>query len=272
MQVLLDGDILLYEVGFICQFKDPESGDIVPSSLDKVIECIDNKIKLIQELAWADEPPIIYLTGKDNFREKIAVTKPYKGNRPSNKPFHYNNVKGWLIANYNAIVVDGIEADDAIGIEMRTREQEGYEFLMACICASRDKDLRSLHGNHLGWECGKQPQFGPRYVSSLGEIELDEKGKIRGTGLSFFYSQLITGDAVDNIQGIKGCGDKVAYKCLESCNTSREMYEAVRNLYQEKVGDNWLDLLKENAYLLWMVLELNEDGSPVMWTPPKKEK
>lgn len=266
MQALIDADILLYEVGFACQYKDEETGDIVPSSLEDVVKCVDEKVALIQELTWADVEPILYLTGKNNFREKIAVTKEYKGNRVAAKPFHYNNIKGYIKSNYNTVIADGLEADDLLAIEQTKRKGEG------CIICSRDKDLRMVEGWHFGWECGRQPQFGPQQVDRLGELILDDKGKIRGTGLHFFYSQLITGDTVDNIQGLKGQGDKAAFKCLEGCTTEREMYEAVRALYEEKVGEDWLALLKENAYLLWMVRELNENGSPVMWTPPPKEK
>lgn len=263
MQALIDGDILLYEVGFICQYKDEETGEIIPSSLDDAVQCVDDKIALIQELTWADQKPIVYLTGKDNFREKIATTKEYKGNRVAAKPFHYNNIKGYLKAKYNAIVVDGMEADDALAIEQTKRDDT--------IICSRDKDLRMVNGWHFGWECGRQPQFGPLEVDELGALELDDKGKIRGTGLRFFYSQLITGDTVDNIQGLPRCGDKKAYSTLENCTTERELYEAVRDLYKEKLGEEWLPLLKENAYLLWMVRELDDNGQPVMWKPPKEK-
>ena len=264
MQALIDADILLYEVGFACQYKDEDTGEIVPSSLEDVMECVDGKISLIQELTWADEDPILYLTGKKNFREYVAVTKEYKGNRVQAKPFHYNNVKGYLIAMYDAIVVDGMEADDALAIEQTKRNFED------CIICSRDKDLRMVEGNHFGWECGKQPQFGPEYVDKLGRLELDDKGKIRGTGLRFFYSQLITGDTVDNIQGLPRCGDKKAFDTLDGCTTERQLYEAVRGAYQDKLGEDWLPLLRENAYLLWMVRSLDDKGRPVMWQPPRK--
>lgn len=262
MTPLIDTDILLYEVASICQYKDEETGEVVPASFDKVIEVWEEKVLLILELSWADAPPMFFLTGANNFRKEIAVTKPYKGNRPPDKPFHYHNLKAYVESHYDTYCDDNLEADDLMAIEQAKRDDT--------IICSRDKDLRMCKGWHFGWESGKQPQYGPREVGEIGELALNDKNKIVGNGLMFFYSQLITGDATDNIQGIKGQGDVAAYNCLKDCTSPREMYEAVRDLYQEKVGEDWLPLLKENAYLLWMVREL-KDGKPVMWSPPLGE-
>jgi hypothetical protein len=56
------------------------------------------------------------LDGKGNFRKKYATKKTYKGNRKQDRPPHFYEVKKLLIEKYNFVVVNGIEADDYLGI------------------------------------------------------------------------------------------------------------------------------------------------------------
>jgi hypothetical protein len=39
-------------------------------------------------------------------------------------------------------------------------------------------------------------------------------------------------------------------------------------MYQDKYPENALEELLEQAHLLWMVDTLDDNGDPVMWTPP----
>lgn len=78
--------------------------------------------------------------------------------------------------------------------------------------------------------------------------------------MKWFFSQLIMGDKTDNIQGVKGAGDKKAFNTIDPLTTSQEMFNACLELY----GD--LDNMLENANLLWMVTHLKEDGSPIMFS------
>src|SRR5512139_4038799 len=110
MQALIDGDIIRYSVGFAAE------DDPIEYCLHSVKLLLQNIIKE----SGADSYRL-FLTGPGNFREKVAVTKPYKGNRdPLNKPVHYAAIKEYLVKHWNAEVVDGYEADDAMGIEQCT--------------------------------------------------------------------------------------------------------------------------------------------------------
>lgn len=254
MQPLIDGDILRYEIGAI--------GDIDgPKSFEFVQEVLDGRIRDICFAVNATEEPIIYLTGSQNFRNEIAVTKPYKGTRKEEKPYHFRNITTYLHNQYRVVLHEGLEADDLMSIEQTRRKDQ------TVIC-SRDKDLRMVPGFHYGWECGAQREWGPRFVEPLGDLELTDgkPKKISGTGLKFFYSQLLTGDTVDNIPGCPGVGAVKAYSILKDLTTEREMYQAVRNFYAEK--DLTEEYFREQVNLLWMVQDLNEDGSPVLWRPP----
>lgn len=155
----------------------------------------------------------------------------------------------------------------------RKFEKNG-EVIPTIIC-TRDKDLRMVEGWHYGWECGAQPEFFPTYVEGMGEIRLIEKKnkyEIKGEGLKFFYSQLLTGDPVDNIAGLPYCGAKTAFTLLEECQSEDECFEAVRGAYEKKYGDSWREEMYEQAHLLWMVIRLDNHGNPVMWVMPDERK
>jgi hypothetical protein len=276
MQPLIDGDILVYEVAFAGQYKEEDSDEVLLHSFDYVADILDEKIRQICDAVWATEEPIIYLTGSTNFRNDIAVTKPYKGNRKKEKPFHYKNLRAYMHHKYNVVMTEGIEADDAMCIEQTKRISK----LDTVIC-SRDKDLRICEGMHFGWETGVSPQFGPTRVSYLGELRFDIREKadkngdmveyvhaVKGEGLKFFYAQLIMGDSTDNIPGLPKGGVTTVKAVLESCETEEELFKEVKQLYERRFGDAWEVNMLEQGRLLWMLREVNEDGSYKMWEIP----
>lgn len=278
MRCLIDADVLVYEIGFSAQFNDSETGDLVVLDFDFAADLLAQRIKEIEEECWADDPSTLYLTNdttlhsiwsryrktqglkpveyKENFRKAIAVSKPYKGNRKTAKPFHRDNLRAHMLSTYDTLVANGMEADDLICIDAKDDPN-------VTIC-TRDKDLRMVQGRHYGWPCGKQPQFGPMVVEGVGHIDLVKKD-VKGWGMKFFYSQLITGDTVDNIPGLPKGGPALAYKLLADLEDEPSMYEAVTAKYKEKLGDEWEAYFEEQVNLLWMVQELDDRGEPVLW-------
>lgn len=257
MKPLIDGDILRYEIGFAAEYgwqsDNPE--EIPPWNY--VSDLLDAKIKHICDSVEATEKPTIYLTGEGNFRDDVATVKVYKGNRlNSKKPWHFKNLTAYILCEYDCIVTEGIEADDQMAIDQTEKT----------IICSRDKDLRQVPGWHFGWECGKQGQFGPHEYDLIGEIDLSERrDKIIGGGLKFFYSQVLTGDVVDNVPGLPKCGAVKAFKLLSGIDTAEGLLKVVSDAYKDYYGDSWEEALLEQAKLLWMVRELDEKGEPVMW-------
>lgn len=261
MQCLIDGDLVVYEVGFKSQKKDPETGDIIPSSWEDAMTTLDNTIASIAADCYATEPPILFITNKNNFRDEVAKECKYKGNRKSDKPFHYHNLKAYMSAAYDCREREGLEADDLMCIEQNSRLKE-----RDTIICSRDKDLRIQQGYHYSWEVAGQPRFGPAWVDEIGTLALKRGGKkLFGTGLRFFYAQCLIGDKTDNIPGVRGYGPVKVFNTLVECKTKEDLEKAVIEVYKEKYKDDWRDKLLERGRLLWMVNELNEDGSPKMW-------
>lgn len=256
MKPLIDLDMLLYEVASIGEW--PKDEPI--KSFDYVKEIMDGKIKFIYEAVGGDEPPMLFLTGPTNFRNDVAKQKGYKISRKDKvKPFHHANLKAYCQAAYDCFQMEGLEADDLMSI-VQTKES-------STVICTRDKDLRQVPGWHYGWECGKQPEFKLQLVDEEGSIELAGNRKsIKGTGMWFFYSQLLTGDVTDDIPGIDGVGAVKAYTLLSPCENLLDAFSVIVAEYAEAYGDDWEAMLTEQGQLLWMVRELDDDNQPVMWS------
>jgi hypothetical protein len=210
-----------------------------------------------------------------NFREKVAERKEYKGNRKgTSKPDCYDRLTDYILATYNCVMAEGLEADDLLSIHQRAAPPD------TTIICSRDKDLRITPGMHFGWECGKQSQFGPEMVTELGRLKCIYRGQtakglpklheVKGTGLLFFCAQLIKGDNTDNIPGVPKKGWKCVKETLIGVKTYEEALCRVRDLYIGYFGvEHWEEEMLEQARLLWMVAELDEEGNPVMYELPE---
>ena len=245
-----------------------ESEDAIPP-WRYVEDMLLSRLELILSNIDTNAKPRIFLTEGRTFRYDIAVTKPYKGTRVSKKPWHYKNLSVFLYDILGAEKVTGIEADDRMAIEQT--KSNG-----TTIIVSRDKDLRQVPGWCFSWELGLQPSFGPTVVDKLGTIALEKrsgKNVIKATGLLSFYAQVLTGDVVDNIPGLPGCGPVAAYDILtyedeEYTFEDYTLFDRVHDAYQDYYGDdynNFIHHLLEQGRLVWMTRRLHPDGSPVLW-------
>jgi hypothetical protein len=86
----------------------------------------------------------------------------------------------------------------------------------------------------------------------VGKKESPYVKKLSGTGLHFFYSQLLTGDVVDNYKGLEGYGNTQAYELLKGSESEQELYDKVSRLYLDKLGINYHTYLLEQMRLAWM--------------------
>lgn len=203
MIVLIDGDIVTYRAGFS---RHTECLMTAHGTVDTIIE---DMLEKLQEDNFE-----VYITGTGNFRDEVAVTAPYKGNRKSVRPEFYKEIRQYLMSYYSAIVTEGEEADDAIAIDATTYGDD-------CIIASIDKDFDQVPGWHFNFVKNKK-----YYVT-------EEEGMLN------FYTQFLVGDVIDNIKGVKGIGPVKAKKLLSECSTAAEMFSVcVDKLGHERAIEN----------------------------------
>lgn len=234
MIALIDGDILTYRIGFASQ--DVEEG-IVRSRVDGFMTDL-----LLYTADCEDYEG--YITGSNNYRHDIAITAKYKGNRKQDRPKYYDFIRDYLVDHWGFKMVNDQEADDAIGIEAYTRWQNNDKDYLICTI---DKDLDMIPGLHYNFVKNE------RY--SISEFE----------GLVKFYTQILTGDRVDNIIGLRGIGPAKAAAILKGCKTEFRLYQSVCAAYEQH--NEPLSRLLENGRLLWIRRRENE-----MWEPPTEDE
>lgn len=258
MLALIDGDILRYEVGHGAEASWGGEG-VPPFSV--VEEQLERKLEYIVASAGCDSYQIFLSKGK-NFRYDIAVTRPYKSTRQQQRPYHYNNLTAYMVGVLGAEEVEGIEADDAIAM----RHTSGNT-----VVCSRDKDLRQLPGLLYSWEVNNQPSFGPVEIDTLGTLHI-ERGtrsngttsiKLKGTGFLWFCSQLIVGDPIDSIPGLRGCGPAFAYDLLKDARDVGSAIGLVSDEYRRRGARD--EYLLEQGRLLWLVRRYEPSGELELW-------
>ncbi len=247
---LLDADIIPYEFGAA----KGEDGDPLPLNL--TIARVYERIEMIQERSGVDKLEF-HLSGPENFRVGLATIVPYKGQRPVEKSKHWAAIRHEIKNNCDAIMSEGIEADDAICIRQYEQnkiddanaELDFWDYGTAIL--SRDKDLGMRAGKHYGWQAGNCKEKPLWLQTEIG-------------GLRCFYKQLLTGDTVDNIKGLYGVGEKSKLvKDIDDMDAEWDMAQHVYEKYEDRFGAYASKFMTENGRLLWM-LRTKED----VWEMP----
>ncbi len=124
--------------------------------------------------------------------------------------------------NIPVVAIDGYEADDVIGALAKQAEKEGYEVFMV----TPDKDYGQLVSENI--KIYKPPYQGGS-IEILGPTEVCEKWGIKNVSQVIDILGLM-GDAVDNIPGIKGIGEKTAAKLLQEYDTLENILANADNI------------------------------------------
>ena len=263
MRLLIDGDILCWRAGFACektkylvtvqeeivcdsdskmcedakQAKDLAAAFGRPAYIwsRKDLEPEDKALMLADVMIgdiysrYAEQQPdvIIYLSGSTNFRTRIATRATYKGNRSSSvPPTHLKAIRAHLITKHGAVVSEGEEADDLLGITMT-------DYPDSVLC-SIDKDLMQLPGRHYNFVTKEEVNVSPK------EAVLN------------FYCQVLTGDSTDNIPGLSGIGPVKAKRALEGCNSPQACWQKCVQMYESEFGKKGTDYAVECAQLVFV--------------------
>jgi 5'-3' exonuclease len=219
MLVLIDGDIVLYRAAASAEDDDP---DIAMIRCDKTME------EILADTGATEYK--VFITGTNNFRRELDPE--YKANRKDvPRPRHWQICRDFMERHHKAIICDGYEADDALGMH-QTNDS---------IICSIDKDLLMIPGRHYNW-----------VKKIFSEVTADE-------GLRAFYMSTLIGDRSDNITGVVGIGPKKAEKLLGTL-LPEELYDACRLAYNDE------ERFHRNCKLLWIWRTVND-----VWKPPVQD-
>lgn len=219
MQANLDGDIVSYR----CAATAEKDG------LDAALYRTNDLVRrIIQDVNATSH--LIFLGGSSNFRYDIYPG--YKAQRVGKaKPTYLENVREYLVKEWNAIIADGQEADDLLGINQSENT----------VCCSIDKDLLQIPGMH--------------YNFVKNEFYTINKYN----GLVNFYKQLIVGDATDNIPGYDGKIRTSTPQFIANMQNKlfdfeeeEDMFKFVYDLYEEIYGEQTLTFLNRNGQCLYI--------------------
>jgi 5'-3' exonuclease len=214
-----------------------EDLDIDP--VGHVLHSVKQVLKGILKSTHADEYTV-FLTGEDQWRPKIFPDyKISRRDRP--KPYYLARVREYMCDWWNAQIIQGDEADDAMAIAQMADPNEDT------IICTIDKDLLMVPGLH--------------YNFVKGESQCITKEE----GMRHFYKQLLAGDRVDDIPGIYGIGMEKADKLLpEDWSSEMDLWLVAKDLLHEE-GFSLEDIIIHGK-LLWMKRSPDDE-----WLPPVQE-
>lgn len=208
---------------------DPEPWENVERTIFKYTD------NLLSDLNDPFHVEILVSGGGGNFRYDIATIQPYKGNRLQELPYHFHSIKDFVVDEYAAKRVYGVEVDDAVGILY----EEGD------LIVSPDKDLDQFPGLHYNPMAKKDYE--------VSHIE----------AMQNFYHQTILGDTSDNIPGLFGIGKSSSYlKQISNLSSEEDILQLVSKLYEQRFGSYWKQFLLENCRLLHLIRNYNNSSIP----------
>lgn len=154
--------------------------------------------------------PMYAVKGKGNFRKDL--TEEYKAKRPELEQDIRDklNFLHKYAVKQGAVQADGMEADDLVAIWAHEALENKDEYVICGI----DKDLLQIPGHHYN------------YGKDTWQLINEEQA------LYNLYIQCLTGDATDNIPGLKGIGPKKAEKILAGVPLSRQ-WNKIKQTWKE---------------------------------------
>ena len=237
--LLIDSDFLAYKAAQACEIGIDFGEDVIiaQSQFSEVLKVFHNELNKVTK-AMMEDDFILYFSSTQNFRKKIYPD--YKGHRMKRKPLGYKRLVNYCRENHNFKLIEGLEADDTIGIEA-TRHPDPSN-----IIVSPDKDMRQI----------------PSVLWNMTDdvVEITEQD-----GDRWHLIQSLSGDPTDGYSGCPGIGVKRATELL---NKNENQWEAVCKAYRDRGLSDDDALL--NARLAKILRNENYDhdrNQPILWNP-----
>jgi 5'-3' exonuclease len=223
--VIIDADTLLF-TSCLCSKELSEDGYI--HDIEEAKYKYDESLFKIINHLWEqhgieDHSLYIILGGSNNFRKLINPT--YKSKRKI-KPPMFPFLRAWALQKENTYTQDGCEADDTIAALVEALRGEYEQIVIATV----DKDLKQIPNV---W-------FFDYYYTRMTLHYITEE-----EALHSFYMQMLTGDAVDDINLTRGFGAKKAQKLLEGVTThfgyKRRVYDLYKKIWRHKAREKYIE-------------------------------
>lgn len=242
--LLFDADSAIF-ASCVCKREDTEDGKGFIYELEEAAHKFDEKVLNIinileSEYSFDIVHTLHFLESHGNFR--YGFNKSYKANRKDRElPPLLNPLKDWIKNNYNNDIFStfdsiNVETDDSIAATYR--KWHINDFGVQLIVASPDKDLKTIPCLHFDTYWSRME------LSSITEVDAYRN----------LMTQMIVGDAADNVSGIAKYGEKKAKKLLEALTSKFSLLKSVWSLYKITYGRN----AKLEFYKAYYSLKLND--------------
>ena len=237
--LLIDSDFLAYKAAQACEIGIDFGEDVIiaQSQFSEVLKVFNNELNKVTK-AMMEDNFILYFSSTKNFRKKIYPD--YKGHRMKRKPLGYKRLVNYCRENHNFKLIEGLEADDTIGIEA-TRFADPHN-----IIVSPDKDMRQI-------------------PSTLWDMKNDVVEITKDDGDRWHLIQSLSGDPTDGYSGCPGIGVKRASELLDK---NENKWEAVCKAYRDRGLSDDDALLNARLAKILQKEDFDYDrNQPILWTP-----
>lgn len=227
--------------------------------------------KLSEFAGQASQAPagLVIFFDRGGPQERLAAYPEYKANRPETP----EDLKAQVPCIEEAleamglpqVAINGVEADDSIASMALSVAGQGRRVFVA----SNDKDFFQILSDRISMirSGGRGEEFILYDVNKL-----KEKFGLAPDSMIDFYA--LVGDAVDNVPGVKGIGEKTAARLLGKFPTLDEIYAHLADLAPKDV--KLLEKGRESAYLsrdlIRLRTNLEVDVEPVPLDPSRFDR
>jgi DNA polymerase I len=246
---LLDGHALIYRAHFAFITRP------LINSKGWNVSAIQGFMRTMWDMMQSEKPThiaVVFDPRGGTFRdEKFAA---YKANREA-QPEDITFALPWVVKiveamNIPVVIVPNYEADDVIGTLAKQAENQGFKTYMV----TPDKDYGQLVSDNI---FVYKPSKGGDPAEIWGAKEVCEKWGIKRVDQVIDMLGLM-GDAVDNIPGLPGIGEKTAAKLLEQFDNVENLLanadqlkgkqqEIVKTHHEKATLSKWLATIDVNA-------------------------
>jgi DNA polymerase-1 len=159
---------------------------------------------------------------------RSEVYKEYKANRPAMPegltpqiPYIKKVIEGYRIF---LLEMEGYEADDLIGTIAKRLESEAD-----VVIITGDKDILQLVSDRVQvYDTMKEKRFGVEEVLQRFGVSPEQVVEVMG----------LAGDAIDNIPGVPGIGEKTAIQLIKTYGSIENLLAHVEEIPQKKLKEN----------------------------------